>query len=111
MRIIRAGIFRPVEQLGHVRRENVARAAEDGTVEPGCERGESRCDCAELGFGLSSSRGVRTGTLASRISSSGIERELDGAGDAWAGPTAAPTATVLSKSAAAMATRVRVKCD
>ena len=34
-----------------------------------------------------------------------------GAAFAEAGPTAAPTATVLMTSAAAMATRVRVNCD
>src|SRR4051794_17098693 len=34
-----------------------------------------------------------------------------GLATAWAGPTAAPTATVLMTSAAAMATRVRVNCD
>ena len=41
------------------------------------------------------SRGVRTGTLASRTSSSGIELDLEGLALAWAGPTAAPTVTVL----------------
>src|SRR5437870_13367043 len=36
---------------------------------------------------------------------------LTGLATAWAGPTAAPTATVLMTSAATMATRVRVNCD
>ena len=42
MRIILRGVFRPVEKLGHVRREDVASAAEHGTAEPGGDRGEPR---------------------------------------------------------------------
>lgn len=34
-----------------------------------------------------------------------------GEATAWAGPTAAPTVTVLMASAATMAIRVRVNCD
>ena len=33
-------VFRPVEKLGHVRREDVASAAEHGTAEPAGDRGE-----------------------------------------------------------------------
>ena len=40
MRIILRRVFRPVEQLGHVRREDVASAAEHRAAEPGGDRGE-----------------------------------------------------------------------
>ena len=107
IRIIRAGSSARSSKLGHVRREDVASAAEDRTAEPGGERGEARGCC---GSALAStSRGVRTGTLASRIRVQALTVTWIGVGDRLGrADRGADRDRAHQRAPPTMATRVRV---
>ena len=87
-------VLGPVEQLGHVRREDIASAAEHGTAEPGGERARAAA-VGGLWPDLDQPRRARPEPWLRGLRVQALRETSMGLALAWAGPTAALTATVL----------------